>query len=120
MFYDGLSSRLCQLGTPRYIGIEHATPSSDPKLSGKSCHTTTRTNQYNEHIQTITLAPGQVPHRFQGGNTYVQGSSNELPCHNMDNMWRNNCTLISDSFSLVVNAIFAHDLVMTVDLRKLK
>ena len=67
---------ICQLGTPRYIGKENATPSSDPKLSGKSCHTTTQTNQYNEHIQTITLAPGQVPHRFQGGNTYVQGSTN--------------------------------------------
>ena len=56
MFYGGLPSRLCQLGTPRYIGKEHATPSSHPKLSGKSCHTTTRTNQYNEHIKTITLA----------------------------------------------------------------
>ena len=60
MFYGGLSSRLCQLGTPLYIGKEHATPSLDPKLSGKSCHTTTRTNQYNEQIQTITLAKYRI------------------------------------------------------------
>ena len=107
MFYGGLSSRLFQVGTPRYIGKEHATPSSDPKLSGKSCHTTTRTNQYNEYIHSNNYIGSRSStasiSRWQHLRTWFYKWVNSRICH-QESAW------------ILLIVCFAHQLTLA-DLR---